>query len=38
MKIVIVGGVAAETKTGAKLKRENPDAQICIYTKGSDIS
>lgn len=38
MKVVIIGGVAAGTKTGAKLKRENPDAEVVIYTKGSDIS
>lgn len=38
MKVVIIGGVAAGTKTGAKLKRENPEAEIVIYTKGSDIS
>ena len=38
MKIVIIGGVAAGTKTGAKLKREIPEAEVIIYTKGSDIS
>lgn len=38
MKIVIVGGVAAGTKTAAKLKRENPEAEVVIYTKGRDIS
>ena len=38
MKVVIIGGVAAGTKTGAKLKRENPQAEIVIYTKGEDIS
>lgn len=38
MKVVIIGGVAAGTKTGAKLKRENPDAEVVIYTKGTDIS
>lgn len=38
MKIVIAGGVAAGTKTAAKLKRENPEAEVVIYTKGRDIS
>lgn len=38
MKIVIIGGVAAGTKAAAKLKRENPDAEITIYTKSKDTS
>ena len=38
MKIVIIGGVAAGTKVAAKLKRENPQDEIVIYTKGKDIS
>lgn len=38
MKTVIIGGVAAGTKTAAKLKRENPQDEIVIYTKGRDIS
>ncbi|MBQ3079490.1 MAG: FAD-dependent oxidoreductase [Clostridia bacterium] len=38
MKIVIVGGVAAGTKAAAKLKRENPNAEVVIYTKGKNIS
>lgn len=38
MKIVIVGGVAAGTKVAAKLKREQPDAQVLILNKGNDIS
>lgn len=38
MKIVIVGGVAAGTKAAAKLKRENPDAEIVLYTKSKHIS
>lgn len=38
MKIVIVGGVAAGTKAAAKLKRENPDAKIILYTKSKHIS
>ena len=38
MKIVIVGGVAAGTKTAAKLKRENRAADVVILTKDRDIS
>lgn len=38
MKIVIAGGVAAGTKAAAKLKRECPQAEIVVYTKGTDIS
>lgn len=38
MKILIIGGVAAGTKTAAKLKRECPDAEVTIITKSSDIS
>ena len=38
MKIVIIGGVAAGTKVAAKLKRERPQDEIVLYTKGKDIS
>lgn len=38
MKVLIIGGVAAGTKTGAKLKRECPDAEVTIVTSGRDIS
>lgn len=38
MKVVIIGGVAAGTKVAAKLKRENPQDEIVIYTRGKDIS
>lgn len=38
MKIVVIGGVAAGTKAAAKLKRQNRNAQVTIYTKSSDIS
>lgn len=38
MKVIIIGGVAAGTKTAAKLKRELPLAEIVLYTKSKDIS
>ena len=38
MNVLIVGGVAAGTKVAAKLKREDPAAQVTILTKGKDIS
>lgn len=38
MKVVVIGGVAAGTKTAAKLKRENRAAEVTVYTKGQDIS
>ena len=38
MKYVIVGGVAAGTKTAAKLMRCDRSAQVCIYTKSREIS
>lgn len=38
MKTIIIGGVAAGTKTAAKLKREAPGSEVIIYTKGRDIS
>lgn len=38
MKTVIIGGVAAGTKTAAKLKRQCPKDEIVIYTKSADIS
>ncbi len=38
MKVIIIGGVAAGTKTAAKLKREHRDWEVTILTKGADIS
>lgn len=38
MKYVILGGVAAGTKAAAKLKRENPNDEVVIYSKGRNIS
>ena len=38
MKIVVIGAVAAGTKAAAKLRREDPYAQVEIYTKSQDIS
>lgn len=37
-KIVIIGGVAAGTKTAAKSRRLKPDAEINIYTDDTHIS
>ena len=38
MKILVIGGVAAGTKTAAKLKRENRDFAVMLITKDPDIS
>ncbi len=38
MNVIIIGGVAAGTKTAAKLKREHRDWNVTILTKGADIS
>lgn len=38
MKYVIVGGVAAGTKTAAKLKRRDRGAEVLLLTKSSEIS
>lgn len=38
MKTVIIGAVAAGTKTAAKLKRQCPEDEVVIYTKSPDIS
>ncbi|MDD5864071.1 MAG: FAD-dependent oxidoreductase [Firmicutes bacterium] len=38
MNIVVLGGVAAGTKTAAKLKRQDRSASVTVYTKGKDIS
>lgn len=38
MKTVILGGVAAGTKAAAKLKRENRQEEVILYTKGTQIS
>ena len=38
MRILVIGGVAAGTKTAAKLKREDPTAEVTILNKGQDIS
>ena len=38
MKVLVIGGVAAGTKTAAKMKREDRRAQVVVITKGKDIS
>ena len=38
MKVLIIGGVAAGTKTAAKLKREDRSIEVTVITKDQDIS
>jgi len=38
MKVLVIGGVAAGTKTAAKLKRVDRSIQVTIITKDKDIS
>ncbi|WWR14960.1 FAD-dependent oxidoreductase [Lachnospiraceae bacterium JLR.KK008] len=38
MKVLVIGGVAAGTKTAAKLKRADRGAQVTVITKGREIS
>ncbi|CEQ16954.1 FAD-dependent oxidoreductase [Paraclostridium sordellii] len=38
MKVLVIGGVAAGTKTAAKLKRENRNLDVTLITKGENIS
>lgn len=38
MKILIIGGVAAGTKTAAKLKREDRSAEVTVITRDRNIS
>ncbi|MCI8982873.1 MAG: FAD-dependent oxidoreductase, partial [Hungatella sp.] len=38
MKVLVIGGVAAGTKTAAKLKREDRSIDVTVITKGKDIS
>lgn len=38
MKVLIIGGVAAGTKTAAKLKREDRNIDVTVITKDKDIS
>lgn len=38
MKVVVIGGVAAGTKAAAKIKRQNRDIEVEVYTKSTDIS
>ena len=38
MNVIVIGGVAAGTKTAAKLKRQDRNAVVTIYTKSQDIS
>ncbi len=38
MNVVVIGGVAAGTKTAAKLMRQDRTAKVTVYTKSQDIS
>ena len=38
MNVVVIGGVAAGTKTAAKLMRQDRSARVTVYTKSRDIS
>ncbi len=38
MDVLILGGVAAGTKAAAKIKRQDPDANVTILVKDKDIS
>ncbi len=38
MKVVVIGGVAAGTSAAARAKRINPEAEIVIFERDSDIS
>ena len=38
MNIVVIGGVAAGTKTAAKLMRRDRSAKVTVFTKSEDIS
>ena len=38
MRVLIIGGVAAGTKTAAKLKRERQKCGIVVITRDKDIS
>lgn len=37
-KIVILGAVAAGSKVAAKVKRDNPNFEVLVYTKDKDVS
>ena len=38
MNVIVIGGVAAGTKTAAKLMRQDRSAKVTVYTKSKDIS
>ncbi|MGL4820239.1 MAG: FAD-dependent oxidoreductase, partial [Bacilli bacterium] len=38
MRIIIIGGVAAGMSAAAKAKRNQKDAQVVVYEKGSIVS
>ena len=38
MNVIVIGGVAAGTKTAAKLMRQDRSTKVTVYTRGKDIS
>ena len=38
MKILVIGGVAAGTKTAAKLKRQDRSLEVTLISKDTEIS
>ena len=38
MNVIVIGGVAAGTKTAAKLMRQDRSAKVTVYTKSREIS
>lgn len=38
MKVVVIGAVAAGTTAAAKIRRNDPDAEIIVYERDQDIS
>ena len=37
MNVIVIGGVAAGTKTAAKLMRQDRSAKVTVYTKSREL-